>query len=133
MPADDGRREVARRLRGLDCSDLQDSLIRAYLDAPGVEGYEDRVSIAHRLADLMGPGGPEVRCVAEAEVGGERLEKPVHDAAAGPAGVDRDALLALADDVDKQTDGGMLDIWLEDGHCIARRIRGACGEEVRNG
>lgn len=47
--------------------------------------------------------------------------------------VDRDALLALADDIDKQTDGSMFDIWLEDGHYIARRIRGACGEEVRNG
>ena len=43
-------------------------------------------------------------------------------------GVDRDALLALADDIDKQTDGSMFDAWLEDGHCIARRIREACGE-----
>lgn len=42
--------------------------------------------------------------------------------------VDRDALLALADDIDKQTDGSMFDIWLEDGHYIARRIREACGE-----
>ena len=45
---------------------------------------------------------------------------------------DRDVLLALADDIDKQTDGGMFDAWLEDGHYIARRIREACGEEVRN-
>ena len=45
----------------------------------------------------------------------------------------RDALLALADDIDKQTDGSMFDAWLEDGHYIARRIREACGEEVRNG
>lgn len=44
--------------------------------------------------------------------------------------VDRDALLALADDIDKQTDGSMFDIWLEDGHYIARRIREACGEVV---
>ena len=42
---------------------------------------------------------------------------------------DRDALLELADDIDKQTDGIMCDIWLEDGHYIARRIREACGEE----
>lgn len=41
--------------------------------------------------------------------------------------VDRDALLALADDIDKQTDGSMFDIWLEDGHYIARRIREALG------
>ena len=39
--------------------------------------------------------------------------------------VDRDALLALADDIDKQTDGSMFDAWLEDGHYIARRIREA--------
>lgn len=41
--------------------------------------------------------------------------------------VDRDALLALADDIDKQTDGSMFDAWLEDGHYIARRIREAVG------
>lgn len=41
--------------------------------------------------------------------------------------VDIDALLALADDIDKQTDGSMFDAWLEDGHYIARRIREALG------
>ena len=45
--------------------------------------------------------------------------------------VDRDALLALADDIDKQTDGSMFDAWLEDGHYIARRIREACGKVGR--
>lgn len=47
--------------------------------------------------------------------------------------IDRKALIELADDIDKQTDGSMFDAWLEDGHYIARRIREACGEEVRNG
>lgn len=46
---------------------------------------------------------------------------------------ERDGLRALAYDIDKQTDGSMFDAWLEDGHYIARRIREACGEEVRNG
>ena len=55
MPTDDDRREVARRLRELDYSDLQESLICAYLDALGIEGYEDWVGIAHRLADLIEP------------------------------------------------------------------------------
>lgn len=55
MPTDDERHEVAERLRGLDYSDLQESLICAYLDAPGVKGYEDWVGIAHRLADLIEP------------------------------------------------------------------------------
>ena len=41
--------------------------------------------------------------------------------------IDRAALLALADDIDKQTDGSMFDAWLEDGHYIARRIREAVG------
>lgn len=41
--------------------------------------------------------------------------------------VNYDVLLALADDIDKQTDGSMFDIWLEDGHYIARRIREALG------
>lgn len=54
-PTDDERREVARRLRGLDHSDLQESLICAYLDALGIEGYADWVGIAHRLADLIEP------------------------------------------------------------------------------
>lgn len=52
---DDERREVARRLRELDYSDLQESLICAYLDALGIKGYEDWVGIAHRLADLIEP------------------------------------------------------------------------------
>lgn len=49
------RREVARRLRELDHSDLQESLICAYLDALGIKGYEDWIGIAHRLADLIEP------------------------------------------------------------------------------
>ena len=55
MATDDERRRVAERLRGLDYSDLQESLICAYLDALGIEGYEDWVGIAHRLADFIEP------------------------------------------------------------------------------
>lgn len=95
------RREVARRLRELDYSDLQESLICAYLDALGIEGYEDWVSIAHRLADLIEPGEPEVKCVAEVKLDGERLEKLVHDAAVELTGIDRDALSALADEMEE--------------------------------
>lgn len=53
MPADDERREVAAKLRELEYADLQESLICAYLDALGIEGYADWVGIAHRLADLI--------------------------------------------------------------------------------
>ena len=65
MITDDERREVAARLRGLDYSDLQESLICAYLDALGIKGYEDWIGIAHRLADLIEPSEPKVKCVAE--------------------------------------------------------------------
>lgn len=96
---DDERREVARRLRGLDYSDLQESLICAYLEALGIEGYADWVGIAHRIADLIEPSEPKVKCVAEVKVDGEQLEKLVHDAVVEYTGIDRDALLALADEM----------------------------------
>ena len=59
MVNDDERREVAQRLRELDYSDLQESLICAYLDALGIKGYEDWIGIAHRLADLIEPTYPD--------------------------------------------------------------------------
>lgn len=92
MVADDERREVARRLRELDYSDLQESLICAYLDALGIKGYEDWIGIAHRLADLIEPSEPKVKCVAEVKFDGERLEQPAYDAAVEPTGIDRDAI-----------------------------------------
>lgn len=65
-PTDADRREVARRLRELDYSDLQESLICAYLDALGIDGYEDWVGIAHRLADLIEPEHHAEEIVAKA-------------------------------------------------------------------
>ena len=64
MVTDDERRDAAARLRELDYSDLQESLICAYLDALGIEGYADWVGIAHRLADLIEPE-PERTCTME--------------------------------------------------------------------
>lgn len=95
---DDERREVAERLRELDYSDLQESLICAYLDALGIKGYEDWIGIAHRLADLIEPS------------------------------CDREALLALADEMvaiagtypKKSSTSPLLLMF-------ARRIREACG------
>ena len=140
MPTDDERREVARRLRELDYSDLQESLICAYLDALGIEGYEDWVSIAHRLADLIEPGEPEVKCVAEVKLDGERLEKLVHDAAVELTGIDRDALLEEAKELEKCARYFGLDFdedeplrdrlkeASEDFAGCAAHIREACGE-----
>lgn len=121
MISDNERREVARRLRELDYSDLQESLICAYLDALGIKGYEDWIGIAHRLADLIEPGEPKVKCVAKVKVDGERLEQLVHDAAVELTGIDRDALMELADELERpMRDGGY-------SKRIARRIREALG------
>ena len=121
---DTERRDVALRLRGLDYADLQESLICAYLDALGIEGYADWVGIAHRLADLIEPSEPKVRCVAEVKVDGERLEKLARDAAAELTGIDRDALLALADGLCDGYPYGLSHGGLEQ---LARRIRKALG------
>lgn len=115
MVADDERREVARRLRGLDYSDLQESLICAYLDALGIKGYEDWIGIAHRLADLIEPSEPKVKCVAEVKFDGERLEQLAYDAAVELTGIDRDALLALADEMNRSR--SRCDFCIKHGEC----------------
>ena len=133
MVTDDDRRSVAERLRGLDYSDLQESLICAYLDALGIKGYEDWVGIAHRLADLIEPDEPKVKCVAEVKVDGEQLEKLFHEAVVEYAGVDREALLALVEELS----GNILVVpalygtyqsgYVAACHDVAHRIREALG------
>ena len=178
MPTDDERREVAARLRELDYSDLQESLICAYLDALGIEGYEDWIGIAHRLADLIEPSyKPDAKYEAwynslshyGGEQGGpstirELIEEIVWAALTvdlGPngntdpttgidegdvytnklfaewerealrlsGGCDRDALLALADEIEDNDVTYLVSTQyvLDD---YARRIREACGEAV---
>ena len=101
MSTDNERREAAAKLRALDYSDLQESLICAYLDALGIKGYEDWVGIAHRLADLIEPT------------------------------IDRDALLALAEELEEdacwevQTPGDTRGAWRLQDACD--RIREALG------
>lgn len=135
MISDNERREVARRLREIKpCKSGHIEwweIARALgLKQPaGWFGWEKfEPDSANRLADLIEPSEPKVRCIAEVKVDGERLEKLVHDAAVELTGIDRDALLALAEDVDGAADdsggfeplaGMLLD--------IARRIRAALG------
>ena len=107
MVTDDERREVARMLRELPGDSTYPDLIGVIADH---DGWYAAADAADRLADLIEPSD---------HIGDSDKM------------VDRDALLALADDIDKQTDGSMSDAWLEDGHYIARRIREACGEVVR--
>lgn len=102
MISDEERREVARRLREMG-EELGSSVLLWYHIAKilGVRTATDGKTACDMLADLIEPS------------------------------CDREALLAMADDIDKQTDGSMFDAWLEDGHYIARRIREACGEVGR--
>ena len=82
-----------------------------------------------RLADLVEPSESKVKCVAEVKVDGERLEKLAHDAVVELTGIDRDALLALAEECDEMRDNGC-SIGSYEVYRIARRIREACGEVV---
>ena len=100
MPANDERREVARRLReGMENRD--DGFIDVVESAVfGDDLYHSSESTLERLADLMEPSEPKVKCVAEVKIDGEQLEQLVHDAAVELTGIDRDALLALADEIE---------------------------------
>ena len=124
MISDNERREVARRLRGLDYSDLQESLICAYLDALGIEGYTDWVGIAHRLADLI---EPPTQCPYYRS---DRHYCSVHE---DLQVIDRDALLNLANEIEDdacwevQTPGVDNYAWMLKDVCD--RIRDALGVE----
>lgn len=123
MATDDERREVARRLR--EAASYYESMERDvdFYPVESALGLKPTGETAYTpesvrsLADLIEPSGYECvpgECPLNVRRDNDRI--------------DREALLALADDIDKQTDGGVFDAWLEDGHYIARRIREACGE-----
>ena len=102
--SDTERREVARRLR----YDAKGGAL-PYSDFFGAVAYDvgvekEHTAVLNRLADLIEPSEPKVKCVAEVKVDGERLEQLVHDAAVELTGIDRDALLALADAMDGHAD-----------------------------
>lgn len=135
MITDEERREVAARMRELDHSDLQESLICAYLDALGIKGYEDWIGIAHRLADLIEPGELKTTCIAEVKIEGEKLDEAVNRAIAEYTGIDRDALLRLARYMDKdvaETEAHFSNVVsTKSVSDYARCIREACGEVER--
>ena len=126
MATDDERREVAERLRSLDVPSRVERKERTEKTAAWYElicgavgGKKDPwfgiKALANRLADLIDPDCKESRYE------GVRTARPV----------DREALLALAEDVDGAADdsGGFEPLagMLRD---IASRIREACGEVV---
>ena len=89
-------------------------------------GNDELEEAAKRLADLIDPSEPKVKCVAEVKVDGEQLEKLAHDAAVELTGIDRDALLALADEMDDACpESASVAIGYIDDY--ARRIREAVG------
>lgn len=134
MPTDDERRRVARNIReNYVRGGLGYKIASSYNIAMAVgivpELIVGDIKLWNRLADLIEPSEPKVKCVAEVKVDGERLEKLAHDAAVELTGIDRDALLALADEM--EFDGaGALD---DEDWCkpllveYARRIREALG------
>lgn len=153
MTNDTDRREAARRLRefaddyvsdgvrAMNRADANDRLFKAigfdYLDRANWVFLGDELpdltpAYARRLADLIVPSEPKVRCVAEVKVDGERLEKLVHDAAAELTGIDRDALLEIAAELDhpirqavwNQSPGARREHVMRE---YARRIREALG------
>ena len=134
MTTDSERREVARRLRELkDLYWAGGNSSEASMDVMGVESYLRRNGLSSNLADLIEPGEPKVKCVAEVKVDGEQLEKLVHDAAVELTGINRDALLALADELEEdaclevQTPGDASGAWRLKDACD--RIREALGVE----
>ena len=131
--SDTERREVATRLRDkkAECEErgypwMCDDLILAL----GYDrDYEAGDEIFDRLADLIEPSETKVKCVAEVKVDGEQLEKLVHDAVVEYIGVDRDALLAVAETLEDCAGRGS-DLTTLGYSCLAKRIREACGEVV---
>ena len=97
MISDEERREVAARLR-------KAIGLTEFAEVLGFNWTDDSdwvwKDVSNLVADLIEPGDQKVRCAAEVKVDGERLEELVHDAAVELTGIDRDALLALADEIE---------------------------------
>ena len=144
MVSDDERREVAQNMRDGVKSKTEFELLSLNGSSSAIrwlisyvvfgdKKYHSGVDLMNRLADLIEPDEPKVKCVAEVKVDGEQLEKLVHDVAVEYAGVDREALLALAEEMQGHADGAASgdgfpyvnagSLW-----SYADRIRELCGE-----
>ena len=131
MVSDDERRLVAEGLRmsderdaaGFDCLLAEVVRGREFCETPC---EECRARLLDELADLIEPSEPKVKCVAEVKFDGERLEKLAHDAAVELTGIDRDALLAVAETLEDCA-GRDSDLTTLGYSCLAKRIREALG------
>lgn len=100
---DDERRRVAVELRELSwCAVTSDSTYDCLASVLHVGRSDFSDEVFARLADLIEPNEPEVKCVAEIKIDGERLEQLVHGTAVKLTGIDREALLALAVNLDER-------------------------------
>lgn len=113
------RREAARRLRETG-DELESAALLWYhiAKALGVRTATDGKTACDMLADLIDPGELKTTCIAEVKIEGEKLDEVVNRAIAEYTGIDRDALLELADEIEERA--GLVG--------YARRIREACGE-----
>lgn len=119
MPTDEERREIARRLREVDMDDFgsyseEHEVIETILGC-WCDCEHENEPLNERLADLIEPI-PPVNSTVECD-GFNYTFKMQH--------VDRDALLALADEM-----GELCGPWRDCGEHYARRIREALGEEA---
>lgn len=126
MATDDERRDVSARLREY-VPGKTDSAVGVWygvLDICGANLYKTtRRQQLDRLADLIEPSEPKTKCVAEVKIDGEQLEKLANEAIAKVTGIDRDALLALADELEQEP-GPVCGVCMGK---TARRIREALG------
>ena len=143
MTTDDERRAVAERLR--ERASYYESMERDvdFYPVESAIGLKPAVETAYTpesvrsLADLIDPGELKTTCIAEVKIEGERLDEVVNRAIAECTGIDRDALLRLADEIHELVENQEIRFF----HAvqvhestlatIERRIREACGEVGR--
>lgn len=135
------RREVARRLRETGEELGSAALLWFHIaKALGVRTATDGKTACGMLADLIEPDEQKVKCIAEIKIDGERLEQLVNDAVVELTGIDRDALIEEAKELEKCARYFGLDFdedeplrdrlkeASEDFAGCAAHIREACGE-----
>ena len=119
---DDERREVARRLRELPGDSTYPDLIGVIADH---DGWYPAADAADRLADLIEPGESGQNLDKNRDT--VQIESPAVQKAPE---CDRDALLALADEMDDLVEAWGGKYPTNRVAAYARSIREACGEVV---
>lgn len=141
MTTDSERREVARRLRET-AEEIEPrafnsgDLLHLIEISAGTRTYSGK-EVFYLLADLIEPAPPH--CIAEVKISGDELEGCVNRAIAEYTGIDRGALLELADYMEEKAQFARASTehaviyagYAREYESFARRIREACGEGER--